>query len=135
MDPLGFALENFDAVGRWRTRGREPAADRRVGKPAGRRDIRRRGGLRQRCWPGRKCSSDTLTEKLLTYALGPGRRLPATRRPCAQILREAAADDYRFSSLVAAIAQERAVSDETSRTGSAIEPDPDRPRPVSETMR
>ena len=73
MDPLGFALENFDAVGRWRTARRVVRADRRVRRPAGRHDVRRR---RPGC--GRRCSTHpdqfvtTVTEKLLTYALGRG---------------------------------------------------------------
>ena len=73
MDPIGFALENFDAVGAWRTReaGR---ADRRVG-PARRRHAgrRRRDAAQRDPRHARSCSSATMTEKLLTYALGPRR--------------------------------------------------------------
>ena len=72
MDPLGFALENFDAVGAWRTRD-AGGADRRVGR------ARRRhgGGRRRRAAAGAarsapRCSSARMTEKLLTYALGRG---------------------------------------------------------------
>ena len=72
MDPLGFALENFDAVGRVAdARGR--GGHRRVGR-AGRRDEGGRRGRRcgRRWSAGPTCSSTTLTEKLLTYALGRG---------------------------------------------------------------
>ena len=72
MDPLGFALENFDAVGGWRTREAGAAVD-----AAG---ALTDGTPRRRAWSscGRRCSTHpdvfvrTLTEKLLIYALGRG---------------------------------------------------------------
>ncbi len=72
MDPIGLALENFDAVGRWRTLEESGAADRRVRFVAGRHAIRgRRGTAPTRC-SSRTCSCATLTEKMMTYALGRG---------------------------------------------------------------
>jgi mono/diheme cytochrome c family protein len=103
MDPLGFALENFDAVGVWRTiddTGRAVDASGTLpdGTPfTGVEEFR--AALE---------SSDlfvmTLTEKLLTYALGRGVEhydQPAVRA----IVRAAAADDYRFSALITNIVQ------------------------------
>jgi hypothetical protein len=92
MDPLGFALEKFDAVGVADARGR--AADRRVGPLA---DGTAVDGVRRcgrRCLPARTCSSSTLTEKLLTYALGRGLQhydMPVVRA----IVRRPSADDHR----------------------------------------
>lgn len=103
MDPLGLSLENFDAIGRWRTLGESSAPiDASGAAPDGTR-FDGPDGLR-----GVLLSSDrfvaTLTEKMLTYALGRGLAYydaPSVRA----ILRDAARDDYRFSSLVAGIVQ------------------------------
>ena len=103
MDPLGLSLENFDAVGKWRTLGESSAPIDASGVlPTARRSTGRRVCAR-RC-----CASDrfvtTLTEKLLTYALGRGLEYydaPAVRA----IVRDAARDDYRFSSLIVGIVQ------------------------------
>ena len=72
MDPLGFALENFDAIGEWRAEDRYAGdADRRV-----RHSCRRHAGATARPTCARRCSKrpeqfvQTLTEKLMTYALG-----------------------------------------------------------------
>ena len=102
MDPLGFALENFDGIGRWRsvdTAGNPIdtagtlADGTRVDGPA---DLRRALLRRPEDFVG------TVTEKLLTYALGRGVEYydaPAVR----QILREAARNDYRWSSVILGI--------------------------------
>ena len=103
MDPLGFALENFDAVGAWRTR--EAGAPIDASGAAARRHAGRR---RRRAAAGaadatRTCSSSTLTEKLLTYALGRGLQhydMPVVRDDRPRRRRE---QDYRFSSLVLGI--------------------------------
>ena len=82
MDPLGFALENFDGVGAWRTSD-AARADRRVGAswPTARAwTARRRCGRRSS--PGPEVFVGTMTEKLLTYALGRGLEhydMPAVR--------------------------------------------------------
>ena len=98
MDPIGFALENFDAVGKWReveggaeidTSGRLPDGTTFSGLPE------LRGVLLAR----QDEFVTTVTEKLLTYALGRGVEYydrPAIRA----IAREAEADDYRWSALV-----------------------------------
>ena len=99
MDPPGFALESFDAVGRWRTVSADQTPLDTTGVlPDG---VRFEGptGLRRVLFDRRDQFASTFTEKLLTYALGRGLEYydrPAVRR----ILREAAAGDYRWSSIV-----------------------------------
>ena len=98
MDPLGFGLENFNAVGQWRTIGDagEPidaAGTLPDGTPFASVDELRDALLASDAFV------TTLTEKLLTYALGRGVEhydQPAVRK----IVRQAAAEDYRFSALV-----------------------------------
>ena len=103
MDPLGFALENFDAVGQWRdtddggapidTSGVLPDGAAFDGLPA------LRGVLHGR----RDEFVTTVTEKLLTYALGRG--IEHYDRPAIRaIVHEAAQDDYRWSAIIAGIA-------------------------------
>ena len=104
MDPAGFALENFDAVGRWRSIEEGRPIDSTGGLPDG-SELRR--GHRPRAEPpetARSCSSATLTEKLLTFATGSGCR--AFRRPGGpqDRPRRPGSSDYRFSSLIAGIA-------------------------------
>jgi len=99
MDPLGFALEHFDAVGQWRevTDGNVPIDPSGV-LPNGTAF----GGLpelRDVLVGRKKAFVTTVSEKLLTYALGRGLEYfdqPAVRR----IVREAEADEYRWSALV-----------------------------------
>jgi len=103
MDPLGFALENFDAIGGWRDMDRYAgtaidASGRLIdGTPvAGPSDLRK--ALTRR--PGQFVQ--TVTEKLMTYGLGRSVEyydMPAVR----QIVRDAARDNYRFSSVVMGI--------------------------------
>ena len=114
MDPIGFALENFDAIGKWRTEdGGDP--DRCVRRAGGRHeDGRRRPALRDVADALLRQFVRVVTEKLLTYALGRGVEyydMPLVR----SIVRDAAPDNYRFSSLVLGIVEERAVSDEHRR--------------------
>ena len=101
MDPLGFALENFDAVGAWRTRdGGEPIdASGQIS------DGSRVDGvvtLRQALIKRPEVFVGTFTEKLLTYALGRG--LDYYDRPAIRaIVRDAARSDFHFSSLAIAM--------------------------------
>ena len=102
MDPPGFALEQFDAVGRFRTRSAAGTPIDATGElPDGTR-FDGAAGLREALVRTPERFVGTLTEKLLTYALGRGLEpydAPAVR----SIVRNAAEDDYRFSSLVAGI--------------------------------
>jgi hypothetical protein len=103
MDPLGFALDNFDAVGRWRNIDRFSHADVDASglMPNGSTVVgpeELRAALLTR--PNNFVQG--LTVKLLTYALG--RELDARDMPVVrQIVRDAAAQDYRFSALVSGI--------------------------------
>ncbi len=102
MDPVGFALENFDAVGRWRTLEEGRPIDATGGLPDGSR-FEGVTGLEQALLKRPDLFVGTLAEKLLTYALGRGVEYydaPAIRK----IVRDARAQDYRFSSLFVGIA-------------------------------
>lgn len=105
IDPLGFALENFDAVGRWRD------IDRQARTPIDASGVMADGtplegpiDLRNAILARPEQFVQTFTEKLMTFGLGRSLEyhdMPTVRR----IVREAAADDYRFSSIVLSIVQ------------------------------
>jgi hypothetical protein len=102
IDPAGFALENFDAVGRWRDQeGDSGPVDVSGGLP-GASEFNGVAGLEEGLLRRPELFAGTLTEKLLTFALGRGVEYydaPAVR----QILREAQPGGYRFSSLILGI--------------------------------
>ncbi len=103
LDPLGFALESYDAVGRFRTTDAGKPVDDSGRFPDG-TPIDGVAGLEQALVERPEIFVGALTEKLMTYALGRGVEsydAPAVRR----ILREAKTDQYRFSALVTGIAQ------------------------------
>ena len=101
MDPIGLSLENFDAVGRFRTLAESGGPiDASGGLPDGTR-FTGAAGLREALLARREQFVTTLTEKLLTYALGRGVEYydqPAVRA----IVRDAARRDYRFASALVA---------------------------------
>jgi uncharacterized protein DUF1585/uncharacterized protein DUF1588 len=101
MDPLGFSLENFDAIGQWRTADGEAAINAtgvlldgtRVDGPA---------ALRRALMVQKEQFVRTVAGKLLTYAVG--REMTYADAPAIRaIVRAAAADDYRWSSTILAI--------------------------------
>jgi len=103
MDPLGFALENFDAVGMWRDKDRfanvgiDSAGELPDGTKLTGPDDLRKALLRR---PDQFVQ--TFTEALLTYSMGRTREyydMPAVRK----IVRDAAAHDYKFSAIVEAV--------------------------------
>jgi len=101
IDPVGFALENFDLVGQWR----EFDGDSRV-DPSGTlldgSTIRGPADLRKALVGYSELFVETFTEKLMTYALG--RELEYHDMPTVRaIMRSAEASDYRFSTLVRGI--------------------------------
>jgi hypothetical protein len=105
MDPIGFALENYDAAGAWRTRDGSFEIDT-VGTLADGRTFTGANGLKTLLRAQPDAFARNFTEKLLTYALGRG--LERGDRPVVeQIRRELAGDNYRFFTLVTAIANSR----------------------------
>jgi hypothetical protein len=101
MDPLGFALENFDGVGAWRTRDSGTSVDPSTELADG---IKIDGpiALREALLRDPEIFVTTMTEKLLIYALGRGLEpsdMPAVRG----VVREAARQNYRWSSIVSEI--------------------------------
>jgi hypothetical protein len=101
MDPVGFALENFDAVGRWRTVEEHIPVDASGGLPDG-STFTGVGGLERALLQRPELFAGTLAEKLLIFALGRGVEssdAPAVR----EIVRRARADHYRFSALILGI--------------------------------
>ena len=102
IDPLGFALENFDVIGGWRTVDESGQPVDASGTTASGATVEGLVGLRALLLDRPEQFPRTLTEKLLAYALG--RRLEYYDRPTVrQIVRDAAADDYRWSSLIVGI--------------------------------
>jgi hypothetical protein len=98
MDPVGFALENYDAVGRWRTLEEGQPVDATGGLPDGSEFVGV-GPLEEGLLQRPELFVGTLAEKLLTFALGRG--LEASDAPAIrQIVREAQANDYRFSAVI-----------------------------------
>ena len=98
MDPIGFALENFDAVGRWRTTEERKPIDASGGLPDG-STFDGVAALEEGLLRRPELFVGALTEKLLVFALGRGVEYydaPAVR----DIVRRARSDHYRFSSLI-----------------------------------
>jgi mono/diheme cytochrome c family protein len=123
MDPYGFGLENFDAVGRWRdSEGDGKPIDSSDTLPDGTR-FKGPAELRAAIVHRPEEFVKTFTRKLLTYAVGRG--LEFSDEPIVrQIVRQAAPDQYRFSSIIAGIVtsepfrlkMKRAVEDSQSKT-------------------
>ena len=103
MDPLGFSLENYDGVGAWRTTEDGAPIDVSSTLPDGSR-FAGAAGLRDILLGAEERFVETVTEKLLTYALGRGveyRDGPAVRG----VARRAAADGYRWSSMILGVVE------------------------------
>jgi len=100
MDPLGFALENYDPIGRFRTKDGDSPIDASGALPNGTK-VEGAAGLKQVLLEHKDQFVECLANELLTYALGRGLEYydaPAVR----QMRRNAAQKDYRFSALVLA---------------------------------
>ena len=98
MDPLGFTLENFDAVGKWRNEADGVPVDPNASLPDG-TQFAGIEGLRTYLADHKEDFVRTLSSKLLAYAIGRGVEYydqPAIRK----IARDAAATDYRWSSVI-----------------------------------
>jgi hypothetical protein len=103
MDPLGFALENFDAIGRWREKDGDLDIDPSGTLPDG-RSFRGYKDLRAILKADPGAFTECLAEKMLTYALGRGLGR-GDRKAVKSIAERVARDGYRFSSLVLEIAR------------------------------
>ncbi|MBI4885644.1 MAG: DUF1592 domain-containing protein [Acidobacteria bacterium] len=117
IDPLGFALENFDAIGGWRTVDESGSAVDASGTTASGARVEGLAGLRALLLADPDQFPRTVTEKLMAYALG--RRIeyydqPAIRR----IVRGAAAGRYRWSSLILGIVKSPAFLMRASTTAT-----------------
>jgi hypothetical protein len=102
MDPIGFALENYDGIGRWREKDAGSPIDAAGVLPDGAKFEGPAGLTRLLQTTYREDFVRTVTEKLMTYALGRGLEYydqPAVRA----VMRQAARDNYRMSALIAAI--------------------------------
>ena len=101
MDPLGFSLENFDAVGKWRVEADGVPVDPTASLPDG-TQFAGVEGLRTYLADHKEDFVRTFSGKLLAYAVGRGIEYydqPAIRK----ITREAAANDYRWSSIITGV--------------------------------
>jgi hypothetical protein len=102
MDPLGFGLENFDAIGAWRTQDGKFPIDASGMLPDG-RSFKGPVELRAILKGDRSAFTEGMTEKLLIYALGRG--LESYDKPAVnRIVARLTAGNYRFSTLVIEIA-------------------------------
>ena len=104
MDPLGLALENYDATGAWRTTGEADLAIDASGRLPDGTSFHGPTGLRMLLLTRPEQFVGTVTEKLLAYAIGRGPEYfdrPVVRA----ITRESASDNYRWSSIIVGIVQ------------------------------
>ena len=104
IDPVGFALENFDAVGRWRDEAGDSGPMDASGALPGVGEFSGVDGLERALLSRPELFVGQVTEALLTFALGRGvdyYDAPAIRK----ILRDTESDDYRFSSLIVGIVE------------------------------
>jgi Protein of unknown function (DUF1592)/Protein of unknown function (DUF1588)/Protein of unknown function (DUF1585)/Protein of unknown function (DUF1595) len=118
MDPLGFSLENFDALGQWRTASDGAPVDASASLPDGSR-FDGVVGLRTLLVSHRDDFVRTFTERLLAYAIGRGAEAadqPAVRK----IVRETRAQDYRWSAIVAGIVRSAPFSMSASAPAMAV---------------
>jgi hypothetical protein len=104
MDPLGFALESFDASGAWRTTDERGLPVDNIGTWPSGLEIHGFTGLRSMLLEKKEMFARNLTEKLMTYALG--RRVEYYDRPTVRkIVRDAQAANYTWSSIVTGIVE------------------------------
>jgi hypothetical protein len=102
LDPLGFAFENYDAIGGWRSKDHETATLIDAGGELGGVQLRGPADVRKYLMQKPEQFALTFTEKLFEYSIGRGidyADMPTVRA----IVRDAAKDDYRFQSIVLGI--------------------------------
>lgn len=103
MDPPGFAMEHFDAIGRWRAVDPYGAPVDAAGALADGTQIDGPAALRRAVLARETSFVRTVTEKLLTYAIG--RRMVAADQPAIRKIVAEAADDYRWSSIILGVVE------------------------------
>jgi hypothetical protein len=104
IDPLGFALENFDVIGGWRTTDEAGRPVDVSGSTASGDKVEGLTGLRAVLLDDPEQFPRTVTEKLMAYALG--RRLEYYDQPAVRkVVHDAAANDYRWSSIILGIVE------------------------------
>jgi hypothetical protein len=113
MDPLGFSLENFDALGKWRTTVEDVPIDASASLPDGTR-FEGIAGLRRLMASHQEDFARTFTQKLLAYALGRSIE-SADFAAIRQITRQAAPSGYRWSSLIMGIVRSTPFTMSTTR--------------------
>src|SRR5262249_20434586 len=113
MDPLGFAFENFDAVGRWRAQDGKFDIDPSGVLPHG-RALKGPAALKTILKSQKELVGRCLAEKMLTYALGRGIEY-YDRCAVDDILKGLAKNDYRFSTLVLEIVKSEPFQKRTAR--------------------
>jgi hypothetical protein len=101
MDPLGFALENYNAIGKWRTEDASLPIDASGVLPNGRK-FNGSAELKEILAGDRDAFAECLTEKMMIYALGRGLE-PYDRPATKKIVAGLAANDYKFSNLILGI--------------------------------
>ena len=119
MDPLGFALENFDAIGSWRATSEAGLPIDSSGTMPSGTQFEGPAGLRSVLLSRDEEFAGALTEKLLAYAMGRG--LEYTDQPSVrQMLRDAAPDTYRWSSLILGIVKSEPFQGRRTRGDGAV---------------
>jgi hypothetical protein len=117
IDPLGFALENFDVIGGWRTVDESGRPVDAAGTTVSGAKVEGLSGLRALLLEQPEQFPRTVAEKLLAYALG--RRLEYYDRPAVRkIVRDAAAHNYRWSSIILGVVESPAFLMSASHTTS-----------------
>jgi hypothetical protein len=101
MDVLGFGMENYDAIGRWRTTDGKFPVDSTGSFPNG-KSFAGPAEMKALLRDNMPEFTQTLANKVLTYALGRGIE-PFDRRTVREIVKETAAQDYKFQALILAV--------------------------------
>lgn len=104
IDPPGFALENFNSVGQWRDKGADGAPLDVAGTLADGSQVNGPAALREAILSRPNAFVTVVTEKMLTYALGRGLE-PADMPVVRRIVKKAAQNEYRLSSIVMGIVE------------------------------
>jgi hypothetical protein len=120
MDPIGFAMDNFDAVGRWRDTDAGQAIDASGVLPEGTK-FNGVAELKKALLRNPEQFVDTITEKLLMYAIA--RNVQYYDRPAIRaIVRQAAGSNYTFASLVLGVVKSAPFQMRKSQTEEPVKP-------------